>query len=120
MDILIEVLISILLATIYFIGHLKIQNQRFKVLFWCALLIILFISGIILHEEQQEISKIGSGFLASSVYWFLLPGFSSIDKHIKRKTLRYILLFLGLIILPLISVLVCFFILMFTGQIWGV
>jgi len=105
---------TILVCLYLFVDGFK-ERPIYFVVAWFVVLFLCFATGLLLWEQTQEISFIGSGIIVSSSVWL-----SGLLMALTAKTRRF-----GLYVIPLtigaslLSFFGCFFMLILMGQIWG-
>jgi len=114
-EIIIVYLPSITLVVLWL--NLKEKNKK-KTLFTAISIVLLFVLGFYgwnTHKENHEISKLGSSLLIPSP---TIPAVLLLNAYFKKKLTTKIWVPFCLL-MPPIAMIACFFVLAFTGQIWG-
>lgn len=106
---------SLLLITGWTALHRYVPSRRLCFAFWLILMGGLSVAGAVEWDATQECSQLASAAMASSTLWFSGPALV----WTVLKPWKAVWSWLAAVILPFVSFITCVFVLLGTGQIWG-
>jgi hypothetical protein len=106
---------TVILFLVWYWSRFNEKAYKLILCSWAGILCLLAVIGAASWEPDSEITKLGLALLVSSSIWFIGPLLAFTDK---TKWGFYSFVFVALVI-PFISIIVCFIIMAHFHQVWG-